>query len=172
MIGTGRLLLLIDREWKPDDEENPNPPLEVVLGGWEIRKDGSPGLFRANPAYRPTSEWSPYDPVDAVLRTIAGAGTGERALGSVLRGALLTIATDEQGVALIRPSPDGLPCVLVATAHGLRADDEAARWVDISVGQLAAVLPEQGVDVLLNPGSAASMRLRGDAVRAIAAGEH
>jgi hypothetical protein len=71
-------------------------------------------------------------------------------------------------VALVRPAPDGVPSVLVATSFGHRRVADVPHWADITVRQLARALPAQGVDVLLNPGAPASMRLLADAVREIA----
>jgi hypothetical protein len=115
--------LLIDREWESDDEED--PATEVLLDGGDVSEDGVPGLFRPNPAYRPTPEWPPHDPVDAVLRTMAETGTGEEAFGEVLRSSLFTIAADEEGVPLVRLAPDGQTCFLVAPVPGRPADEDA-----------------------------------------------
>jgi hypothetical protein len=161
------LLLLIDREWQPT-EEQPDPPVEVLLGAWLVDADGRADRFQPNPVYRPLSPESPLDPVDAVLRAVAETGEGAADLPSVLRTATLGIAVDAQGVALVRPAPDGVPSVLVATSFGHRRVADVPHWADITVRQLARALPAQGVDVLLNPGAPASMRLLADAVREIA----
>lgn len=161
------LLLLIDRAWDPT-EEQPDPPVEVLLGAWLVDADGRTGRFQPNPVYRPLSPDSPLDPVDAVLRNVAETGDGAEDLPSVLRTATLGIAVDERGVALVRPAPDGVPAVLVATAHGHRRVADVPYWADITVRQLARALPDQGVDVLLNPAAPASMRLLASAIRALA----
>lgn len=155
------LLLLIDEAWRPTEEE-PDPPMTALLGAWEV-EDGQPGRFQPNPVYRPLLPNSPLDPVDAVLRRLPESADD---LPSVLRTATLAIAVDEQGVALVRPAPDGVPAVLVATAYGHRLPD--VRWADITVRQLAKALPG-GVDVLLNPAGPAPMRLLASAIRDIAA---
>jgi hypothetical protein len=107
--------------------------------------------------------------VDAVLRALAGGEDVADRLPVVLRDTVLGIATAGDGTALVRPAPDGVPSVQVATAHGHRARvGDAVRWLDVTVEELAAALPPHGVDVLLNPGSPASMRLLADAVRELA----
>lgn len=156
------LLLLIDQEWQPTDDQ-PDPPVEALLGAWEVGADGQPGRFQPNPVYRPRSPNSPLDPVDAMLRHLAETGTGD--LPSVLSSATLGIAVDEQGVALVRPAPDGIPSVLVATAYGHRHVEGVPHWADITVRQLATALPATDVDVLLNPGAPTSMRLEAAAIR-------
>jgi hypothetical protein len=66
--------------------------------------------------------------------------------------------------------------VLVATApaHSRRimlAEEVPGigAWVEIELAQLVDVLPEQGVDVLLNPGAPSSMRLVAAALREVVA---
>jgi hypothetical protein len=157
------LLLLIDSEWRPTPEE-PDPPMEALLGAWEV-VDGAVGRFQPNPVYRPLMPNSPLDPVDAVLRHLPDS-VGD--LPSVLRTTTLGIALDGQGVALVQPAPDGVPAVLVATSHGHRNVPGVPRWADITVRQLATALPV-GVDVLLNPAGPAPMRLLASAIRNIAA---
>jgi hypothetical protein len=159
------LLLLIDQAWQPT-EEQPDPPIEALLGAWLVDADGQPGRFQPNPIYRRLSPDSPLDPAEAVLRQLAETGTGADDLLSVLDTTTLGIAVDEQGVALVRPAPDGVPSVLVATAFGhRRAVADVPRWTDITLRQLAKALPEHGVDVLLNPDAPASMRLQANAIR-------
>jgi hypothetical protein len=160
------LLFLIDQEWRPSAEQ-PDPPMEALLGAWLVDDEGQPGKFQPNPVYRPLSPNSPLDPADAVLREMARTGAGVADLLTVLSDATLGIAVDHQGLALVRPAPDDEPCVLVATAFGHRRP-EVPRWVDVTVRELADVLPAEGVDVLLNPGAPTSMRLTADAIRSAA----
>jgi len=169
----GSLMLLIDPAWEPT-EEVPEPPVKVLLGAWLVTADGGRGRFQANPVYEPATVDSPLDPVDAVLRLIARDKSGDQQLGSllstVLRDVMLCIALDDQGVALVRPAPDGVPSVLVTTAPGHRRRLKVPAWVDVTVEQLAAALPARGVDVLLNPGAPASMRVLADVIRDAAQG--
>ncbi|TVT57823.1 type VII secretion system-associated protein [Amycolatopsis rhizosphaerae] len=164
------LLLVIDPLWTSSPEE-PDPPVTAIAGAWEYTAEGLRGRFQPNPVYRPTSPDSPLDPVDEVLRRLARDGGGADDLPSALRTTMLGIAVDERGVALVRPAPDGLDAVLVTTAPGHRTRVPAPAWRDVTLERLAAALPAKGVDVLLNPGAPASMRVPADGIREIAAGE-
>lgn len=167
----GRLLLLLDPEFRMSEEQRELPP-QVVLGAWVVDEAGEPSRFHPNPDYRPSTPGSPLDPVDAVLRALADGQDVADRFSVVLRDTMLGIATDDEGVAVIKPAPDGVPSVQVTTSHGHRervGDD--LRWLDVTVEELAEALPPQGVDVLLNPGSPASMRVLADAIRAAAKDE-
>lgn len=164
----GGLLLLIDSEWAPTDEAS-DLPTEAVIGAWLLNPDGVRGRFQPNPLYRPSKPDSPLDPVDAVLGLLARREIDPDLLPAVLRDVMFGVAVDEQGIAIVRPAPDGVPAVLVTTSYGHRARVDAAGWRDVTLVQLAAALPARGVDVLLNPGAPASMRVLADAVRAAAA---
>ncbi|MFC3456273.1 type VII secretion system-associated protein [Amycolatopsis speibonae] len=162
------LLLLLDPEFKMGEEQKGLPP-QVILGAWTADESGGPSRFHSNPHYRPSTPGSPLDPVDAVLRALADGQDVADQLSAVLRDTVLGIATDEEGTAVIKPAPDGVPSVQVTTSHGHRhrvGDD--VHWLNITVEDLAAALPPRGVDVLLNPGSPASMRVLADAIRAAA----
>lgn len=149
--------LLIDPTWEPTGDEDPPP--EMVLGGWERHADGSTGKFQANPGYRPANEESPTDPVDAVLRDVAREGHGADDLLPVLDDAVVEVALDDDGLALVEPAPDGMPSVLVATAPAHRHRVGAADWLGTTVREIVSLLPDSGIDVLLNPGGPASIRL-------------
>jgi hypothetical protein len=165
--GEGRLLLLLDPEFVPNDEPQDVPP-HVVLGAWLLDEEGTPSRFHPNPEYRPTTPGSPLDPVDAVLRALADGDDVADQLSAVLRDAVLGIATEDDGTAMVRPAPDGVPSVQVTTSYGHRARvGDAVRWLNVTVEELADALPAEGVDVLLNPGSPASMRVRAGAIRAV-----
>jgi hypothetical protein len=165
----GGLLLLIDSEWAPT-EEAPDPPMEALLGAWLVKPDGVRGRFQPNPVYRPSNPDSPLDPVDAVLGLLARGEIGADQLPAVLCDVVFGVAVDERGIAIVRPAPDGVPAVVVTTAYGHRDRVGAAGWRDVTLAQLADALPARGVDVLLNPGASASMRVLADAIRAAAAG--
>ncbi|MFE5566567.1 type VII secretion system-associated protein [Amycolatopsis japonica] len=163
-----RLLLLLDPEFTMSEELDHLPP-EVILGAWVVNEEGDPSRFHPNPEYRPSTPGSPLDPVDAVLRALADGQDVADQFSVVLRDTMLGIATDEEGVAVIRPAPDGVPSVQVASSYGHRERvGEDVHWMDVTVEELAAALPQEGVDVLLNPGSPASMRVLADAIRAAA----
>jgi hypothetical protein len=155
---------MIDPAWQPAGDGD-EPPFEAVVGGWFLQDDGEVSLFRPNPGYQPSRPGLPTDPVDAALQRLAeDAGDGE-ALLSALPDILFGVAVDEQGIALVIPAPDGVPSVLVATALAHRARVDTPGWREVTVTELAAALPPEGVDVLLNPGAPASTRLTADAVR-------
>ncbi|WP_245633578.1 type VII secretion system-associated protein [Amycolatopsis jejuensis] len=165
--GEFRIMVLIDPEWAAT-EPGQVPP-EVVVGAWLIRPDGTPVRFEPNPAYEPSTPDSPRDPVDGAIRLVArGELDGDRLL-SVLRDVVLGVALDENGVAIVAPAPDGVPSVLVTSSPGYRKLLDVAGWRNVTVPELAAALPELGVDVLVNPGAPQSIRLLGDAIRAAAA---
>ncbi|MCX2731514.1 type VII secretion system-associated protein [Saccharopolyspora sp. NFXS83] len=157
-------MMLTDPAWTPEDEQS-EPPGEVLLGGWPMWPDGSWGRFQANPGYRPMNPDSPSDPVDAVLRLMVRDDYGADALLSVLEDTALEIALDENGVAVVDRAPDGVPSVLVVTAPIHRDRVGADDWRGTHAAEIAEALPETGVDVLLNPNSPASMRLSADALR-------
>lgn len=167
----GGLIFLIDSAWRPT-EEAPNPPLTALMGAWRVTGDGDRGRFQPNPLYLPSTPDSPLDPVDAVLGLLARGEFDADQLPEVLCEVMFGVALDEQGVAIVRRAPDGMPAVLVTTAYGHRDRVDAAGWRNVTVTQLAAALPARGVDVLLNPGAPTSMRVLADAVRAAAASEH
>ncbi|KFU75668.1 type VII secretion system-associated protein [Amycolatopsis lurida] len=162
------MLLLLDPEFVSSDEQK-DVPAHVILGAWLLDESGMPSRFQPNPEYRPTTPGSPLDPVDAVLRALADGKDVADQLPAVLRDTVLGIATEDDGTAIIQPAPDGVPSVQVATSHGHRARvADAVRWLNVTVEELAEALPSQGVDVLLNPGSPASMRVLAGTIRAAA----
>ncbi|GHF44917.1 hypothetical protein FHX82_001785 [Amycolatopsis bartoniae] len=168
MTDGNQALLLIDPEWTPTDEQ-PEPPVEVLLGAWLMTPEGKPARFQPNPDYRPSTPDSPLDPVDAVLRRMADVPDATSDLPQVLAHATFGIALDERGVALVRRAPDFQSVVLVTTAYGHRERVDAPRWREVGLAQLAKALPARGVDVLLNPGARASMRVPAETIREIAA---
>jgi hypothetical protein len=164
------LLLLVDPAFE-ESAETPDPPPESVIGGWAVGPDGSTGRFRPNPVHVPSSPDVPSDPVDAVLRLLAGGEADTEDLLAVLGEIDLDVALDPDAVVLVVPAPDGQLCVLATTAPRHRAavvdaeDAPVAGWRAVSLAEVAAALPEQGVDVLLNPYGPAPMRIAAAAVR-------
>ncbi|MFR9732064.1 type VII secretion system-associated protein [Saccharopolyspora sp. MS10] len=161
-------VLLLDPAWRPETDDEPAPP-EAVIGAWVLEPDGAVGPFQPNPAYLPSREDSPTDPVDAALRLAVRGEQPERAVVETMRDALFGIALDEQGAAVVSPAPDGVPSVLVATSPVHARRIEGPSWQEISSADLAASLPAEGVDVLLNPGAPASMRVVAAALKAVVA---
>ncbi|MEU5846082.1 type VII secretion system-associated protein [Saccharopolyspora shandongensis] len=150
--------LVIDPAWRPESDEE-EPPNEAILGSWQIGADGTVSTFQANPGYLPSREDSATDPVDAVLQLVVRGDYSGEALLAAMRDALLLIALDDGGNAVVALSPDEVPSVLVATSpvHARRVD--VPTWREITAKALADSLPGEGVDMLLNPGAPTSMRV-------------
>jgi hypothetical protein len=172
-------VFLVDPAWSADDADGAGesrPPTEAVVGGWFVAEDGTTGRFQANPAYEPSRPDSPTDPVDALLQLVV-RGDGEAGdLLDEMRDAVFGLAVDADNTPVVVLSPDEVPCVLVATApaHSRRIMlagevPDIAAWVEIELAQLVDVLPEQGVDLLLNPGAPASMRMLAAALHEVVA---
>jgi hypothetical protein len=159
-----QLVMLVDPTWSATPE-SPEPTIGMIVGGWFVQPDGTTGPFEPNPAYEPSHPDSPTDPVDAVLQLLARQESSAEALVSVLKDVRLAVALGDDAAAIVTPAPDEVPCVLVATAPPHRARVDAASWREVSLAELAAALPDSGIDVLLNPGGPASMRLLADVVR-------
>ena len=119
----GEWVFLIDPAWRPEKEDD-EPPASAVVGGWFVNEEGTPGYFRPNPAYEPSSPDLPTDPVDAVLQLVVrGEATGEEVLEAT-QDVIFSVAVDEEGVAVVAPAPDDVPSVLVTTPanSGLTVD--------------------------------------------------
>lgn len=156
--------VLLDPAWRPANPAAQAPP-EAVVGGWMLDEDGKPGPFQPNPDYVPGDESTPTDPADAVLRLLAaGQDVGDQLVPTV-RDAVLEIAVDEQDQPIVSAAPDGVPCVLVATAPVHRERVDVRDWWPVVGAKLPEIVP-QGMDVLLNPGGPASFRLSTEALRA------
>jgi hypothetical protein len=158
-----RWVFMIDPAWQPqpqpDSEEAPPPPLEVVVGVWLAGADGTTGPFRPNPYYVPSSPFSPTDPMDAVLRLISRDEADWDTVFSILRDSEFGVALDVEGDPVLAASPDDVQCLLATTAPAHRAAVQADTWRDVSASQLLALLRENEVDLLINPGAVTSTRL-------------
>ncbi|PKW00240.1 hypothetical protein ATK30_0335 [Amycolatopsis echigonensis] len=159
-----RWYLLLDPHWTPVEEDG-TPPIEAVAGAWPVGADREVGLFQPNLDFAPVDANLPTDPIDAVLRELAeGRGEPEQ-VQVLLRECLVFQAMNGDGRPLVMDAPDGLPCVVLATAapHLARIDSPAWRRVDLAdlVERLG-----RGIDVLFNPDGPAAVRLAGDFVRA------
>lgn len=163
-MASGQWTFMIDPAWQPTSQGD-EPPPEAVVGGWFVQEDGDISLFRPNPAYQPSSPGLPTDPVDVALQRLAAGECDGDDLLSTLPDVLLAVAVDDQGIALVVPSPDDVPSVLVTTAPAHRTRVDAPAWREVTIAQLAEALPAEGVDVLLNPGAPTSTRLLADAIR-------
>jgi hypothetical protein len=157
-------VFLIDPAWQAENEDE-EPPPEAVVGGWFVDADGTTGYFRPNPDYEPSDPDLPTDPVDAVLQLVVrGEADGDELLEAT-KDVIFGVAVDDEGVAVVSPAPDEVPSVLATTAPRHRDRVQAPGWVEVTVEELAAALPDEGVDVLLNPGAPASMRIIADVLK-------
>ncbi|MFD0784466.1 type VII secretion system-associated protein [Micromonospora azadirachtae] len=161
-------MLLLDSDWTPppeaDDRSGAVPPVESIVGGWLVDDDGTVGPFEPNPLYLPSGPDAPTGPVDAAAKLVV-AGRAEADLVLLaMRDSLTEVAVDDEDDIIVAPAPDGVPCVLVATGAADQLRVEAAGWRQVSSAELVELLPD-GVDVLLNPGGPASMRLFAGALR-------
>lgn len=160
----GQWIFLIDPAWHAP-AEGVRPPAEAVVGAWLVDADGSYGGFHANAGYVPSNPDSPTDPVDATLRLVASGEADVEALLATLRDATIGVAIDQHVSPVIDLSPDGVPSVLVTTAPLHRRRVRIEEWTEVPAARLGEWLPEQGVDVLLNPGAPTSVRLNAEAFR-------
>ncbi|TDC28499.1 type VII secretion system-associated protein [Micromonospora sp. 15K316] len=158
-------MLLLDSDWSPPPEaDRAVPPVETIVGGWLVEDDGTVGPFEPNPLYLPSGEDAPTGPVDAAAKLVV-AGRAEPSLVLLaMRDSLIEVAIDDDDRVIVAPAPDGAPCVLIATGAADQVRVRAPGWRQVSSTELVELLPE-GVDVLLNPGGAASMRLFAGALR-------
>jgi hypothetical protein len=164
LAGEEQWVFLIDPAWQAVGEED-EPPAEAVVGGWFVEADGTSGYFQPNPDYEPSSPDLPSDPVDAVLQLVVrGEADGDELLEAT-KEIIFGVAVDEEGVAVVAPAPDDVPSVLATTAPRHRERVDAPGWVEVTVEELADALPGEGVDVLLNPGAPASMRIIADVLK-------
>ncbi|BCJ52712.1 hypothetical protein Asp14428_41870 [Actinoplanes sp. NBRC 14428] len=158
-----QFFLLLDPEWLPEDEEDV-PPFEAVVGMWPLDADGSPGRFRSNPEYRPVTDNSPSDPIDALLRLAMRGDAEIEQLQLVLRDCLMDQAMNGDGRPLIVRFDDH-PCAIVATSTPHRDRIASPDWRRAGLDEVVAALAD-GTDLLFNPGGPAAVRLTGDFVRA------
>lgn len=155
-------VLLLDADWSQDSGQPPPP--EAMVGGWPIRADGTRLPFQPNPDYRPTVPGSATDLVDAAARTVMAGRAGGETVLYALRDSVQWLAVDGDGVPVVDAAPDGVPCVLVTTGGAHQERISGPLWREVTGRQLAEALPD-GIDVMLNLGGPAAMRLIGDVVR-------
>jgi hypothetical protein len=170
MMTERQWVFLIDPEWRPASGPAETPPAAAVVGGWLVAEDGDVGAFNANPDYEPATANSPTDPLDAALRMSADGQVDTDALFAVLRASVVGVALDDDEQPIIAPAPDDVPSLLVTTAATHRKRVDAAGWLDASLEDLARLLAEHQVDVLVNPGAPTSTRLLGSVVADAARG--
>jgi hypothetical protein len=164
------LLVLVDPGAEAD--EDGSVATEHVIGGWEVGADGRTGRFVPNAGHVPSGPDVPSDPVDAALRGLADGDTGAEDVITALADVDLAIGHDVDGDVVVVADPERDPYVLAATAPRHRETAAAAatdlpvvEWRLCTIAELAEALPEQGVDVLLNPLGPAPVHLTAVAVR-------
>ncbi|PKW00242.1 hypothetical protein ATK30_0337 [Amycolatopsis echigonensis] len=158
------VMTMIDPSWEPS-EDGELPPLEAVVGGWFVDRHGDVERFEPNPAYQPSRPGSPTDPVDAAVGLVVHGKLDAGELVAVMRHAVFAVAVDENRDAVVAPAPDGVPSLLVATAPAHQQRVDVAGWIGLTFDHLAAILPAEDVDVLLNPGAPASVRVDAGALK-------
>jgi hypothetical protein len=147
-------LLLPDPTWQLPEP----PPMGLTVGSWPLDESGRPGPFEPNPDYVPFDDETPTDPADALLRQLMnGRDVGDRLIGCV-RDAIVEIAVDDQDQPFVTPDPNGVMCVLVATAPAQRTESQLKNWWPIVGARLPEVVPDE-VDILLNPDGPAPFRI-------------
>jgi hypothetical protein len=160
---------LLDPGWQPDDQDS-GVPLDAVVGGWLVSDGGTLSRFHPNAGYEPSAPGSPTDPVDAVLQLLTRGDSTSEMLFSVMKDASFSVALDEQGLPLVAPSPDDVPSLLVTTAPVHRGRVKTGHWREVTSLELAGLLEERGVDLMINPGAPSSIRLLADVFVRHAAG--
>lgn len=160
VIRQGDWFVLVDPAWETGAQSA--LPSDMMVGGWRQEDDGTIGPFEPNPKYRPNAETVPTDPIDAVLRRIAVSGGGRLGdeLVAMVHDSVVAIGCDEHGRPLIGSGPDGIGCVVVATAEVQKTGVDVDRWCSAPGAKLADVVPA-GVEIFLNPAGAAPFRLAG-----------
>ncbi|WP_258951387.1 hypothetical protein [Lentzea californiensis] len=109
------------------------------------------------------------------------ARDGRAQLLDIMSESVFGLAVNGENTPVVVTSPDDVPCVIGATApaHGARARPDASpssrvcrtsrAWAEVNLTQLVGVLPEEGVDLLLNPGATSFIRLIASVLRKAAA---
>lgn len=150
----------VDPRWQPS-ETSQVPPSSMILGGWMLDGDIA-GPFQPNPEYLPAGD-SPCDPVDAVLRLATGGDDVGAEIVSAVRNSVVDVGCDEHDQPLIGTSPDGIACIVVATAVVYKQGVDVERWNPILGSLLLQIVPPD-VDIMLNPEGPAPFRLRAEAL--------
>ncbi|MFD6533522.1 type VII secretion system-associated protein [Streptomyces sp. NPDC060184] len=158
-------LLLPEPNWNPRTRTDPLP-VEAMVGGWQLDEEGRPGPFQPNPHYVPDAPSTPTDPLHELL-CLAASGRGDRIgdqLVSTLRNTVVDLAVEEPDRLVVGPSPDGVACVAIVTAEVHKRRLHGIRWVSVQGSELPGIVPAD-LDILINPGDPAQIRLLNAALR-------
>lgn len=158
-------LVLPKPNWKPGAEAD-SLPTDAMVGGWLLDDEGRPGPFQPNPHYVPDDKSTPTDPMHELLR-LAASGQGDNIgdqLLTTLRNTVVELACEGPDRLLVGPSPDGVACVAVVTAAVHKQRVGGADWVPVLGSKLSDIIPA-GLDILINPGDPAQLRLLAGALR-------
>ena len=101
------------------------------------------------------------DPLDALVRDAMLGDAPMEQLQVLLREAPLGLAMNGDGRPLVVRSFDDRPCLIVTTSAPHRESTFAPQWRNVELAELVELLPD-GIDVLINPGGPAPVRLAGD----------
>ncbi|WP_327250250.1 type VII secretion system-associated protein [Streptomyces sp. NBC_01244] len=158
-------LLLPKPNWEPSAPTD-SLPTDAMVGGWQLDEEGRAGPFIPNPHYIPDDKSTPTDPMHELLCLVAsgqGEGIGDQLL-STLRNTVVELACEGPDRLMVGPSPDGVPCVAVVTAAIHKRRLAGVHWVSVLGSMLPEIVPT-GLDMLINPGDPAQIRLLTDALR-------
>lgn len=164
VIRQGEWLVLTAPGWEPSALSPKRPPPEALVGGWMVDDNGNVGPFQPNPEYLPADAATPTDPLDAILRLIAG---GEQHLVdefvSMLCHSIVEIGGDEHERPVVAGlSDDGL-CIVVVTSQAQKLGVEVSHWYPVLGSDLPEIVPD-GAGILFNPNGDAPLCLVADAL--------
>ncbi|KFG72845.1 type VII secretion system-associated protein [Streptomyces mutabilis] len=160
----GHWIGVVDPEWTRER----TPPEWAVLGEWQSDENGRVGVYRPNPAYRPSARvlgWpEPTDPVDeAAQRAATGYGSVDEAL-EVLAAAEVAVVRGLDGGPLTAAGRDGAPVALLFTSSAHEFTSAALRHDRIPARELARSLSGTGTMLMVNAGAAAPLLVPADSL--------
>ncbi|MGW4720361.1 hypothetical protein [Nocardia sp. NPDC004260] len=82
---------------------------------------------------------------------------------SAVHNSVVEIGCDEDDQPLIGFAPDGVACIVVATAAVYKRGVEVERW-NAAPGSVLPQIAPTNVDIMLNPAGSAPFRLRTEAL--------
>ena len=134
-------------------------PPELVIGAYPVDERGElVEAFEPNPGYVAAAVPAHTDPLDAALQELStGRGSREAVLALLRTADMLMLPGAADGDLVVHPSPHGRDVVHAFTSAGhAQAAAGPSDWQRRRGRELARSLPP-GVDLRLNPGSAAAV---------------